>query len=92
MQYVWQANALYLKGTFLSELELLLCPKSADEKREWLEKLQQAGWVVKQALCSVLGIKHPLLSEQSVHIIIEKSLGHFWVPELGSINLELLNS
>ena len=41
--YVWQANALYLKGMFMGELELLLCPKSADEKRVWLEKLQRAG-------------------------------------------------
>ena len=38
-----QANALYLKGMCMGELELLLCPKSADEKRMWLEKLQRAG-------------------------------------------------
>lgn len=39
-----QPLSLYLKG-LLVDVEIVLCPQSMEEKRVWLESIQQAGYV-----------------------------------------------
>ena len=41
--HAMQAYNLYLRGELMGEIDVLLCPSTAEEKRTWLEKLQQAG-------------------------------------------------
>ena len=47
----------------LDGVEVLLCPRSQEEKQEWLECLRAAGYVSIQALTAWNGMEHLTISQ-----------------------------